>query len=133
MTGVHLSRAAATEATEKLKVFAQPQRLMILSCLVDGERTVGEIDEITRISQPALSQQLAALRRAGLVLTRRIAKQVYYRIADNRAASCIRNIEKMFGNDRDVITVLPESAPAPPPPTADPKPPAGAAGFARIL
>lgn len=132
MSNIHLSRAAATEATEKLKVFAQPQRLMILSCLVDGERTVSEIDEITRISQPALSQQLAALRLAGLVLTRRIAKQVYYRIADNRAASCIRNIEQMFGNDRDLITLVPEPFP-PSPPAAAPRPPAGAAGFAKIL
>ena len=56
---------------------AQPQRLMILSCLLDAEHNVGEIAELTGIGQPALSQQLAALRRAGLVNTRKEAKLVW--------------------------------------------------------
>ncbi|QHD69690.1 ArsR family transcriptional regulator [Sphingobium yanoikuyae] len=54
-------REAATVASEKLKVFAQPQRLMILSCLLRGERNVSEIGEATDIVQPALSQQLGGL------------------------------------------------------------------------
>ncbi|HQT39162.1 MAG TPA: metalloregulator ArsR/SmtB family transcription factor, partial [Acidocella sp.] len=69
MTAIYESREAANAATEKLKIYAQPQRLMILSNLIAGERTVSEIDEATGIGQPALSQQLAALRRAELVET----------------------------------------------------------------
>ena len=63
MTSLFESRDRAVKAADKLKVYAQPQRLMILSCLLRGERTVSEIDAATGIGQPALSQQLAELRR----------------------------------------------------------------------
>lgn len=133
MMHIYQSRAAATEATEKLKVFAQPQRLMVLSCLLGGERTVGEIDEITKISQPALSQQLAVLRRAGLVVPRRIAKQIYYRIADDRVASCMRNIELMFGSGQDAVAVLSTLASTSTQPTVNTPPSSGAAAFSGML
>ena len=84
MSALYVDRDAAALAAEKIKVFAQPQRLMILSCLLRGERNVGEIAEITGIGQPALSQQLAELRRADLVQNRKEAKQVWYMLADDR-------------------------------------------------
>ena len=65
-----LNRASADAAAERLKVYGQPQRLMILSSLLAGERTVGDIEAVTNIVQPALSQQLAELRRADMVVTR---------------------------------------------------------------
>jgi len=43
------NRDLANSAAEKLKVHAQPQRLMILSCLLSGQRNVVEIGEATRI------------------------------------------------------------------------------------
>ena len=73
---------------EKLRVYAQPQRLMVLSYLLEGERTVSQIDAATAIGQPALSQQLAELRRNELVRTRREAKQVFYSLADDTVALC---------------------------------------------
>lgn len=69
------SRENALAIAEKLKIYAQAQRLMILSCLLDGEKTVSEIDEATAIGQPALSQQLAELRHAELIINRREAKK----------------------------------------------------------
>jgi DNA-binding transcriptional ArsR family regulator len=57
------SREQADFAADKLRKFAQPQRLMILSVLREGEKSVTEIDLATRIGQPALSQQLAELRK----------------------------------------------------------------------
>lgn len=125
---LYRDKDAAIAATDKLKVFAQPQRLMILSCLLRGERNVGEIDEATGIGQPALSQQLAALRRADLVRTRKEAKQVWYALADESVALCVRNMEAIFGG-----VGIPES------PAADRKDARqnqarpGTAGFARIL
>ena len=106
MTAIHQSRDRAVEAAEKLKVYAQPQRLMILSRLLDGEYTVGEIEDATHIGQPALSQQLAELRRADLVETRRAAKQVFYRLANENVALCVRSIEAIFGTGRDVAAAL---------------------------
>ena len=83
MSAIYRDRTLADAAVERLKAYAQPQRLMILSCLLEGERTVGEIDEATGIGQPALSQQLAGLRRAELVSTRKEARSVFYALADD--------------------------------------------------
>ncbi|WP_225883580.1 ArsR/SmtB family transcription factor [Sphingomonas aliaeris] len=110
MTAIHQSRALADVAVEKLRVFAQPQRLMILSYLLGGERQVADIEAATGVTQPALSQQLAELRRADLVKTRREAKQVHYRLADDAAALCVRTLEAMFGAD-DLSP--PQTAPVP--------------------
>jgi DNA-binding transcriptional ArsR family regulator len=125
MTG--LTREAAEAAAERLKVYGQPQRLMILSSLLAGERTVGDIEAVTAIGQPALSQQLAELRRAQMVLTRRVAKQVFYQLADEKVVLCVRAIVAMFGpNDAD-------AAPAPRVPAGSPRPvEQGAAMFARV-
>lgn len=97
MGGLYEDRGAAVSAAEKLKVYAQPQRLMILSCLLRGEHNVGEIAELTGIGQPALSQQLAELRRAELVRTRKQAQLVWYALADDGVALCVRNMEAIFG------------------------------------
>lgn len=133
MTAIHQSRERATEAAEKLKIFAQPQRLMILSRLLDGEHTVGEIDEATSIGQPALSQQLAELRRAGLVETRRAAKQVYYRLAGEDVSLCVRSIEAMFGSGRDMRAALSGVVAPKPNPAPKERGNAGAAAFAKII
>ncbi len=121
-------RDAAGLAAEKLKVFAQPQRLMILSCLLRGERTVAEIGEATDIAQPALSQQLGELRRANLVQTRREAKQVWYQLADKDVAICVRTMESIFGGVGRIEDIL-----APVKPVPINSYPSGVAGFARIL
>lgn len=90
------SREQAEAAAEQLRVFAQPQRLVILSLLLSGERSVTEIADATDIGQPALSQQLAELRRTNMVGTRRQSKQVYYRLADEAVKLCVRNIVAAF-------------------------------------
>jgi DNA-binding transcriptional ArsR family regulator len=137
MTALYESRERAVEAAEKLKIYAQPQRLMILSRLLDGEHTVGEIFEATGVGQPALSQQLAELRRAELVATRRAAKQVYYRLADERAIVCVRCVEAIFGSGRDVAAALAAALPGGATATAKTAPrklgSAGAAAFAKIV
>ncbi len=61
---------------EALKALAHPLRFRILTALAAGERNVGEIEQVTAISQPGLSQQLGVLRKAGLVDTRKEAKLV---------------------------------------------------------
>lgn len=128
---LYSSRAAADAAAERLKTYAQPQRLMILSRLIEGERTVSEIDEATGIGQPALSQQLAELRRADVVKTRREAKQVYYRLADENVTTCVRGIEAMFGGTPDMVGALTAALTAKASPHIE-TPRNGAAAFARI-
>ena len=136
MSALYQSRALADAATEKLKVYAQPQRLMILSCLLQGEKTVGEIDTATNIGQPALSQQLAELRRANMVKTRRVAKQVYYDLADQKICLCVRSMEAILGDGPDptaaLSAVLGAVLGASPSAPTKVQAPAGAAAFARI-
>lgn len=72
---------------EALKALAHPLRWRILTALATaGERNVGEIEQVTRIGQPALSQQLGVLRKAGLVTTRKDAKLVFYALAREEVA-----------------------------------------------
>ena len=68
------------DQAELLRVLGHPMRLAILKELTDSERSVGDIAERTGLGLSALSQQLAILRRAALVSSRREAKQVFYAI-----------------------------------------------------
>ncbi len=84
-------RAAANRACALMRALSNPDRLMLLCQLSQGERRVGELEELLDIQQPTLSQQLAVLREEALVETRRDGKQIYYRIASD-AALAILNV-----------------------------------------
>ena len=132
MTAIYQSRERANVAADRLKTYAQPQRLMILSRLLDGEQIVADLERSTGIVQPALSQQLAELRKADLVVMRRAAKQVFYRLADDDVTLCVRAIEAMFGSGEAVATALERiTGSAKASPAATPKP-SVAAMFARV-
>jgi len=66
------------QAASLLKALSNEHRLKIVCVLYYGEKCVGELGIVTGLSQSALSQHLAKLRRAGLVETRREAQTVYY-------------------------------------------------------
>ena len=132
MTEFFGNRNLADAATEKLKVYAQPQRLMILSYLLRGENTVSNIDAATGIGQPALSQQLATLRRAELVKTRRDGKQIFYDLADEAARLCVRTMEALLVERPDPQRILEAAAHLDPPAMTAPYT-SGSAGFAKIL
>ena len=72
------------EQAELLRVLGHPMRLAILKELTGGERSVGDIAECTGFGLSLLSQQLATLRKAALVSSRREAKQVFYTIEAER-------------------------------------------------
>lgn len=82
---------------DAMKALAHPVRLRIMQALTGTERNVGEIDSAADIGQPTLSQQLAVLRNAGLVKTRKDAKLVYYRIDDGRLAEVIDAVGEFGG------------------------------------
>jgi DNA-binding transcriptional ArsR family regulator len=124
------SREQAEDAADKLRKYGQPMRLMILSLLLQGEKSVSEIDMATGIGQPGLSQQLAELRRAELVTTRRQAKQVFYSIADQSVDLCVRSIEAVFGAGDPQVAQRLGMKPLEARPGSDSVP--GAANFVRI-
>lgn len=67
-----------------LKALSNEKRLLIVCALYKGEKSVGELEQIVGLSQSALSQHLARLRRDRLVQTRRNAQTIYYSL-DNQA------------------------------------------------
>ncbi|MFQ2913159.1 ArsR/SmtB family transcription factor [Aeromonas caviae] len=70
--------ANAGRAVTLLKALANERRLFILCQLLDRELSVGELNEVLGLSQSAMSQHLAVLRRDELVATRKEAQTVYY-------------------------------------------------------
>lgn len=89
-------RESADAAGQLLKTLANPDRLLLLCQLSQGERNVGELEMLLGILQPTLSQQLAVLRREGLVDTRRDGKQVFYRISSPQALAIINTLYQLF-------------------------------------
>jgi DNA-binding transcriptional ArsR family regulator len=85
------------EGAELLRALAHGVRLNLLKALIDGERSVGEIETATGVGQPGLSQQLAILRKAELVTTRREAKLVYYSINRERLSELCALMEMFRG------------------------------------
>ena len=89
-------RANADAAGQLLKALANQDRLLLLCQLSQGERNVSELEAQLGIQQPTLSQQLAVLRREGLVETRRDGKQIFYRISSPAALAVIETLYRLF-------------------------------------
>lgn len=62
------------------RALADPSRRAIFESLARGESAVKDLTALFDISQPAVSQHLAALREVGLVASRREGRRVYYRV-----------------------------------------------------
>ncbi|GAA2142582.1 hypothetical protein GCM10009844_13900 [Nocardioides koreensis] len=97
------------------KAIADPKRLLIISLLRDGERSVGDICDELRVSQSNASQHLAMLRERGIVSSRRAGTTVYYSL---RSDKILRAIDLM----REFVA---EAGPAGPVPDAPPDEPTG--------
>lgn len=74
-------RENARRASTLLKAMGNERRLTVLCYLIEGEKSVSELESLIGISQSALSQHLARLRRDGLVETRRSAQNIFYSVA----------------------------------------------------
>ena len=112
--------------TDILKALAHEVRLKLMRTLLEnGEKSVGELEAMTGIGQPGLSQQLGILRKAELVQTRREAKLVFYSLAP----------EALEGTAKLLCALSGISSQALPPETrsAHARARGSAATFARIL
>ena len=89
-------RQAAGQACGLLKVLANPDRLLLLCQMTQGEHCVGELEDATGIRQPTLSQQLTVLRDEAMVATRREGKQIYYRIASQEALAVMTVLHALY-------------------------------------
>lgn len=86
----------ARRASSLLKSMSNQHRLLILCQLVIGEKCVGELEKIVGLSQSALSQHLARLRRDNLVKTRRSAQTIYYSLFGEEATAVIETLYSLY-------------------------------------
>ena len=89
-------RRNAEEVCDFLRSLANENRLLVLCVLLEGEKSVGEINAHVDLSPSALSQHLAWLREGGLVQTRREAQTVYYSLADERVRDMLSLLKQLF-------------------------------------
>lgn len=89
-------RKHAGEAARLMKALGNENRLMVLCALVDGELSVGELHDRVDLSQSALSQHLAVLRREKLVTTRREAQSIYYSLSSSAAGNVIELLHDTY-------------------------------------
>lgn len=83
-----------------MKTLGNEHRLLILCTLIEGERSVGDLVERIGLSQSALSQHLARLRRDGLVRTRRSSQTIYYRVSGVEAPAVLATLHSLYCCDR---------------------------------
>ncbi len=86
----------ARRASALLRALGNERRLMIVRHLASGERSVGELQRLIGLSQSALSQHLARLRRERLVRTRRASQTIYYSLDGGEAAAVIEVLDRLY-------------------------------------
>lgn len=88
--------SSAQAAARLMKLLSSEQRLILLCRLIEGECSVGELADYTRLAQSAASQHLAKLRAEGVVTTRREGQTIFYRIADPKAVRVIDTLCELY-------------------------------------
>jgi DNA-binding transcriptional ArsR family regulator len=81
---------------EFFRVLGHPARIRLLQLLREGERTVGSLQGALELDSGGTSQHLAALRRQGLVVSRRDGTNVYYRVKDPRILDLLELAKKIL-------------------------------------
>ncbi len=89
-------RMAAGEAAAVMRALSNPDRLLLLCQLSQGEKSVSELETLLDLHQPSLSQQLGVLRSEGLVNTRRDGKRIYYSVADPKVLAVLETLYALY-------------------------------------
>ena len=79
-----------------LKTLSGRSRLLLLCHLLDGEKSVGELARLTEARDTAVSQQLALLRREGMVSARRAGQMIFYSLASVEARRMLESLHDLF-------------------------------------
>lgn len=92
-TSDELRRHAAAVA----RALSDPKRLCVVERLAAGERSVSDLSRDVGCQVPNMSQHLAVLRSAGLVMSRREGTTVFYRLTDPRVLDAYRLLQEVAG------------------------------------
>ena len=93
---IELMQANAAQASALLKSLSNPSRLLVLCALVTREHTAGELEELTGISQSAISQHLARLRDDDMVDTRRDAQRIFYSLKNQAVRAVLETLHGLY-------------------------------------
>ncbi len=95
-TDIEILMEHARKAGDLMKALSHESRLLILCILVEGEKSVSELEDMMNMPQAAVSQQLARLRFDRLVATRREGRMVYYSIANEEVTQLVELLYEFF-------------------------------------
>jgi DNA-binding transcriptional ArsR family regulator len=87
---------AAESVSDLMKSLGNPKRLLILCQLTDAEKSVSELARATGMREAAVSQQLALLRKDGIVQARRDGQSMLYDLARDDVRSLIAFLYKTY-------------------------------------
>ena len=87
--GIRAPRPLYQAKAEFFKTLGHPARIRVLELLAEREHSVAELLADVAIEATSLSQQLAVLRRAGLVSTRKEGSSVIYALTSPRVAELL--------------------------------------------
>lgn len=93
---------AAHIAAAYMRALSNPSRMLLLCEMMDGKKSVGELEEGLGLGQAYVSQQLARLRNDGLVKADRQGRVVNYSLADSRVRPIIEVIHEQFCEPQNV-------------------------------
>jgi DNA-binding transcriptional ArsR family regulator len=88
--------AKADEVAATLAAMANPKRLLVLCTLLAGEKSVGDLAEIVRLSPAALSQHLGKMRALRLVATRRDGQTIFYSLASPEVCALLETLYQIY-------------------------------------
>lgn len=89
-------QSRALRAASLLKAMSNPVRLLVLCQLAEGEKSVGELEQVAEVSQSALSQHLALLRQRGLVSARRAGQSMFYSLDGPEAPALLAALYEVY-------------------------------------
>jgi DNA-binding transcriptional ArsR family regulator len=88
--------AKADEVAATLAAMANPKRLLVLCTMLAGEKSVGDLAEIVRLSPAALSQHLGKMRALRLVATRRDGQTIFYSLASPEVRALLETLYQIY-------------------------------------
>ena len=97
------SHSYAKKASELLRTLGQSTRVKILLAIGEGEACVCHLEAVLDQRQAYISQHLMALRKAGLLTTRRDGRYIFYRLEEPEVLQLIRTAGLLVGIPEDEL------------------------------
>jgi len=96
-----LSEAVAERLADVMFALSTPSRVLILGCLLEGPRSVGDLTSILGMEQSSVSHQLRVLREHTLVRAERVGRQRLYGLYDEHVVALLRaGLDHVEGRDQ---------------------------------